>query len=148
MRHTFKYRSLTPEEASTKPDFCCAIDDGQPRLKKHKYFAQVQGQMAIGREQWCDFIIYTEKGLSVERIPFSEEFWVGETLPKLVEFFECTINELLSHTYQPLGICTLRTSSQISSMTRLEQVMRGIKSQFAKGNPGRRQRLPITPELP
>ena len=89
---TFKYRSLTPEEASTKPDFCCANDDGQPRLKKkHKYFAQVQGQMAIGRKQWCDFIIYTEKGLSVERIPFSEEFWVGEALPKLVEFFECCV---------------------------------------------------------
>ena len=35
----------------------------------------------------------------------------------------------------------------ISSMARLEQVLRGIKGQYAKRNPGRKQRLPITPEL-
>ena len=35
----------------------------------------------------------------------------------------------------------------ISSMARLEQVLRGIKGQYAKRNPGSRQRLPITPEL-
>ena len=35
----------------------------------------------------------------------------------------------------------------MNSMPRLEQVMRGVKSQYAKANPGRRQRLPITPQV-
>ena len=25
--------------------------------------------------QWCDFIVYTSKGLSVERIKFDQEHW-------------------------------------------------------------------------
>ena len=35
----------------------------------------------------------------------------------------------------------------MNSMPQLEQVMRGVKSQYAKANPGRRQCLPITPQV-
>ena len=117
---TFKYRHLTPEEASTKPDFCCEIFDGRPHLKKkHKYYAQVQGQMAIGGKGCCDFIIYTEMGLSVERIPFSEEFWQGKALPKLVEFFECCVGpeivDPMSRSGKPMRDLRHATSSTETS---------------------------------
>ena len=38
-------------------------DSNQLKLKKaHKYFAQIQGQMAIGERPWCDLVVYTFKG--------------------------------------------------------------------------------------
>lgn len=31
------------------------------------YYSQVQGQIAITQRKWCDFVIFTNKGVSVER---------------------------------------------------------------------------------
>ena len=46
---SYKYRHMTPEESSTQSDLFCEVVDGHLQLKrKHKYFAQVQGQMVIG----------------------------------------------------------------------------------------------------
>ena len=59
-------------------------DSNQLKLKKaHKYFAQIQGQMAIGERPWCDLVVYTFKGISVERINFDNDFWMLKLLPKL-----------------------------------------------------------------
>ena len=82
-----------PEEAcQSRGFFCCKIDNGKPKLSRtHIYYSQVQGQMAIGGRTWCDFIIYTEKGIIVERISFDELFWETELLPKLIQFCECCI---------------------------------------------------------
>ena len=45
------------------------------KLKQnHKYFAQVQEQLAVGERKWCDFVIFTNKGISIERIKFDEEY--------------------------------------------------------------------------
>ena len=65
--------------------------DGQERLRLkcgHPYYAQVQGEMDITGRKWCDFIIYTEKGINVEHIDFDQDFWDKDLLPKLVEFFD------------------------------------------------------------
>ena len=34
--------------------------------------------MGVSGASWCDFIVYTKKGISVERIPFDPAYW--ETL--------------------------------------------------------------------
>ncbi|XP_041913151.1 uncharacterized protein LOC121678037 isoform X1 [Alosa sapidissima] len=48
---------------------------GQAKLRRnHKYFWQVQGQLAITGLSWCDFITSTKTDLTVERI------WLDETL--------------------------------------------------------------------
>ena len=53
--------------------------------------------MAITERSWCDFVIYTEKGISVERIPFDAEFWNNKLLPKLIDFFDnCLAPEIVS----------------------------------------------------
>ncbi len=55
--------------------------------------------MAIYSRKWCDFVVYTEKGISVQRIEFDEIFWkdmlfklqlfyTTAVLPKLVEQFK------------------------------------------------------------
>ena len=56
-----------------KKDFCCELKDGIPTLKKQRnYYYQVQGQMAIASRNWCDFVIYSNNKVSVERIPSDE----------------------------------------------------------------------------
>ena len=34
--------------------------------------------MALTGAKWCDFIIYTKKGVSVQRIRFDEQFWTAQ----------------------------------------------------------------------
>ena len=31
--------------------------------------------MALTGAKWCDFVVYTSRGLSIERIHFDEELW-------------------------------------------------------------------------
>ena len=80
----YSARNVTPVEACTLPGFCCETDTtaGLLTLKKgHPYYSQVQGQMAIGERPWCDFVVFTGKGLSVQRIEFEESFWKDRLLP-------------------------------------------------------------------
>ena len=99
----YAYRQMTPSQACGNKDFCCTLetaDDGNKYLKlrhNHPYFSQVQGQMAVTGRTWCDFVIYTEKGLSVERIPFDRDFWQFDLLPKLTDFYDnCLAPEIVS----------------------------------------------------
>ena len=89
----YKHRYTTPKDACADPSFCCELVqcDGKEQLKlkrSHIYYSQVQGQMAIGHRTWCDFIVYTTKGMSIERIYFENLFWDGELLPKLTNFYD------------------------------------------------------------
>ena len=55
------------------------------------------GQMGVGGRPWCDFVVYTKKGISVERIPFDETYWNNTLLPKLVDFYDsCVLPEIVS----------------------------------------------------
>ena len=63
------------------------MHNGEVTLKhSHKHFYQVQGQMALAKVQWCDFMIYTFKNHIVERIQFDYEFW-DTAQTKLTEFY-------------------------------------------------------------
>lgn len=77
-------------EACAEAQFCCALTDGRPHLKKtHAYYHQVQGQMAITGLRWCDFVVWVGHGdLHVERIYFDSEMWEGEMLPKLLTAYQ------------------------------------------------------------
>ena len=81
----YSQRDKTPTEACHDSKFCCSIQNkgelGIPVLKlNHPYYAQVQGQMAIGRHRWCDFVVFTPRGLSVERIHFDDVYWSTKLL--------------------------------------------------------------------
>lgn len=115
----YSQRDKTPREACDSPGFCCScdstVDEDQISLrKKHPNYCQVQGQMGIGKRPWCDFVIYTSRGISVERIKFNEDFWHYELLPKLVEFYNnCLAPEIVSPMHVlGLPIRDLRKSSK------------------------------------
>lgn len=81
-------RFITPRGAVlSDPDFCCEIRNGKLRLKlDHQYYFQVQGQLALTGMDWCDFVVYTFKGMHIERIRFNKAFW-NELYKKLSEFY-------------------------------------------------------------
>ena len=63
-------------DACSDSNFFMEEVDGKPKLKRtHKYYPQVQGLMGVTGAKWCDFVVYTSKGMSIERIPFDPQFW-------------------------------------------------------------------------
>ena len=87
----YSHRDKTPLEACSAVSFCCQVQERQgtevPVLKRnHPYYAQTQGHMAIGERMWCDFVVYTLKGISIERVGFDKLYWETMLLPKLDEF--------------------------------------------------------------
>ena len=94
----YSSRDKTPLEACRDKRFCCIETDGIVSLRRnHHYFCQVQGQMAVENRPWCDFVVYTSKGISIERIHFDDNFWEKQLLPKLTEFYDkCLAPEIVS----------------------------------------------------
>jgi hypothetical protein len=71
-------------------DFCLESTNNGMQLKRtHKYYAQVQGELAIMGLPWCDFVLWTaapQNNIFIERVNFDVEF-VSCMMPKLVEFY-------------------------------------------------------------
>ena len=78
------------------------LKDGEQVLKRsHKYYDQVQGQLAITGKAWCDFFVYTRHGYVMQRIYPDKKYWAS--LASNLEFFyhhyvapELVTRELLS----------------------------------------------------
>lgn len=79
-------QKLTP---SQRRAFCCTLDENNDLLLKstHKYYFQVQMQMAIVEASWCDFVIWSAKEINIERIYFDELFWTSISR-ELLDFHE------------------------------------------------------------
>ena len=98
------HRDVTPFEASPTPGFCCMSilnDSNTPELwlgENHNYYAQVQGQMAVGQRTWCGFVIFTNKGnLS--------HFLITVWEPRLLVQFPCTRPSIHYVTFQNCRTC-------------------------------------------
>jgi len=66
IKYPFSVRHLTPTEAAHTPGFCSVTDDLSNIIlkKKHTYFAQIQGQMALGERPQKDpgvILLFTPK---------------------------------------------------------------------------------------
>ena len=65
----FKFRFCTVESAASHPEFCLSQVENPDnttsvQLKKTPdYYSQAQGQLAITEREWCDFVVYTIKGV-------------------------------------------------------------------------------------
>ena len=80
---------VSPLEACADETFYAENVNEKPRLKRgHQYYFQIQGQLGITGASWCDFVIYTSKGMSIERITSDPQFWdvLNEGLKK--SYFE------------------------------------------------------------
>ena len=94
------WRQTPPIECAKDNKFYCTLNnDGDKCIlkKTHKYYYQVQGQLALSGKPWCDFMIWTLAGYSVERIYFDEECW-KKCLQKLNNFYvKVVMAEMFSH---------------------------------------------------
>ena len=68
------FSALTPSQRS---NFCCTLDScGRLQLKKsHSYYYQIQMQMGVVGMKFCDFVVWTCHGISVQRIYHDVQFW-------------------------------------------------------------------------
>ena len=73
LHHSQLLKLKSIKQRSTNPDHDLVLN----------FSAQVQGQMAVTGARWCDFIVYTSRGLYVQRITFDPVFW-AELNQKLV----------------------------------------------------------------
>ena len=73
---------ISPEEACSDANFYSELVNSNIQLKKtHLYFHQVQLQLY----DWCDFRVYTCKGMSVQCI-LPDFKWQEESIPLLESF--------------------------------------------------------------
>ena len=85
----YSKRELTIEEACADTAFYAEILDGKLHLKRnHVYYHQVQLQLYVGLDlyKWCDFCIYTTKGIMVERISLDPD-WCDANISQLESYF-------------------------------------------------------------
>ncbi|XP_061576095.1 uncharacterized protein LOC133442155 [Cololabis saira] len=88
----YKHRhSSVADACRVNRDFCLEIQKGSGRpvyrLKpKHRYFTQVQVQMAVTGLPQADFVVFTLKETVIVQVDFDAEWW-EETLPKLDRFY-------------------------------------------------------------
>ena len=77
-------------EACSDPNFLMVkISDTQWRLKTDPaYLGQVWGQMDGTGVKWCDFIVYTSKGIYIEQIAFDPVYWGNLKNELLWYYFE------------------------------------------------------------
>ena len=56
----YSHRHTSPAEACNTSSFAVSLIpplDTSSLKESHRYYTQVQGQMAIGERPWCDFVI-------------------------------------------------------------------------------------------
>jgi hypothetical protein len=78
---------MLPTDCGKDDTFCCTENDGKLFLtEKHNYMFKIQGQLAVYELEWVDFVVWTKRGISVQRISFSLKKWEN-MLPKLETFY-------------------------------------------------------------
>ena len=67
---------VTSLDACSESSFFLENVNDETKLKcNHNYYAQVQGLMRVNGIRRCDFVVQTNKGLSIECIPFNDQHW-------------------------------------------------------------------------
>ena len=78
------------EAAVHQKQFCLKTYANTLQLKRnHKYFYQIQGQLSILQQPWCDLIVRRTNpyDIFIERIYRDEQLWNDEMVPKLSAFY-------------------------------------------------------------
>lgn len=73
--------------------------------RDHSYFFQVQGHMAITDTKFCDFVVYTTKGVHIERVTHDRSFCQLMTEKLDIYFKEVILPEITTHSLKETGNC-------------------------------------------
>ena len=100
----FSKKDVTPREACEDESFYCTYLGGSFHLKRnHHYYHQVQLQLYVGMDLygWCDFCVFTLKGIEVERI-YLDVDWCNIHITELESYFDAyMLPEIVSPTHKP-----------------------------------------------
>ena len=89
------------ESPSSSNVECLQEVNGEVKLKNsHKYFTQVQGQMAIANCDYADFFVFSPHGFHVETIRFNEQLWSNISTNLTTFFLSFVIPELVTRNVQ------------------------------------------------
>lgn len=70
-----------PHEACVDHYYVYLEENNSVRLKECSLWCiQIQGQMDVCIKQWCDFILYTKKGIAVDRINFDSPLYFEQEI--------------------------------------------------------------------
>lgn len=87
----YSARDCSVAEAAADKDFCLSDVNGELHLKAdHSYYYQVQAQIFITKRDYCDFVVWTLKDMTVERIFPDRTFW-DKAVEKATLFFNVGI---------------------------------------------------------
>ena len=87
----YKHRKNSIEVACKDTAFCLSKEDGQIALnRRHDYYFQVTGQLALTSAEFCDFVVWTEVDIHIERIQLDVHLWT-EMKDKLSHFYYTTL---------------------------------------------------------
>ena len=74
-----EYKNIDPTDIcfiSKNPPFLYSETSSKILVNKsHTYYDQIQTQLALTTQSWCDFTFYTSKGLIIHRVQFDEAHW-------------------------------------------------------------------------
>ena len=98
-------------EASSEAKFFLEKkNDGIFLKQNHQYYYQVQAQIKLSNANYCDFVVWREKELFVQRIYPNDEF-MAPVLQKLISFYKlCVLPELLGKWYTKSQVPSQPTS--------------------------------------
>ena len=100
----YSKRDVSPIDACKDPSFYCSWTDNKMHLKRdHTYYHQVQLQLFVSMDMchWCDFCIYTLKGVATERIWLDTD-WCNLHISELKSYYDAyMIPEIISGNLKP-----------------------------------------------
>ena len=84
----FSKADVTVELACKDALFYCTMDEDKnlKLARNHQYYHQVQLQLFTLGASWCDFCVYTTKGIAIERI-YPDAQWQQTAIPNLDSYF-------------------------------------------------------------
>ncbi|PFX15562.1 hypothetical protein AWC38_SpisGene20214 [Stylophora pistillata] len=84
----FCHKNESIETLASNKKSCLIENDGKIQLdRNHAYFYQVQAQINIAEVAYCDFIVWTESSIHIERVTADTVFW-DNTVIKATSFFK------------------------------------------------------------
>ena len=97
------------------PDYL-VNEKGKLSLKKsHRYYSQVQSQMGCTNTKFCDFVVYSKKGIIIERIAFDHKAWTN-LLDCAEYFFQYHVcPKILSNSIQKRHIIQVVDESNVTN---------------------------------
>ncbi|KAK9752200.1 hypothetical protein QE152_g4425 [Popillia japonica] len=64
--------------------------------QNNNYYYQVQGQLEVTNREYCDFVVWSPKGMLVERISRNKTFWAEKMAQHLKKIYlECMLPEIV-----------------------------------------------------